>query len=120
MRRAFAFILTALLIPSFAHAQSFDGKYEGKLLLTKGGAECGPTSDEFVLEVKGAAVRIVRGNTPFEGKIESDGQLFASGTQSGFPVEWRAQILATKTGLGTMIRTGSGIFCQFLISLKRT
>lgn len=119
--RSFSILLFGLLLSTFAHAQSFDGKYEGKMILTKGGDECGAKSDVFLLEIKGATIRIAsqRAEKPFEGKIQSDGQFFASGTaRNKAALEWRGQILATKTGLGTMLQKGSGI-CQFLLSLKR-
>lgn len=114
---------SALVFSTLAHAQSFDGKYEGKMILTKGGAECGASSDVFLLEVKGSGIRISsqRAEKPLEGRIQNDGQLFAGGTGRGnFALEWRAQILATKTGLGTLLLTGNGIICQFLLSLKRS
>lgn len=120
--RSFVILFSALVFSNAALAQSFDGKYEGKLLLTKGADDCGAKSDVFLLEVKGSGIRIVspRAEKPFEGKIQNDGQLFASGAGRGnVTLEWRAQILATKTGLGTMLQKGSGI-CQFLLSLKRS
>ena len=122
MCRISAFLFAALIISSSAFAQSFDGKYEGKAILTKGGDECGAKADEFLLEVRGQNIRIVskRADKPIEGKIESSGQLFASGPGRGnVTLEWRAQILATKTGLGTLLQKGSDI-CQFLVSLKRS
>jgi hypothetical protein len=123
MRHMFAFLIAALLIPSFAQAQSFDGKYEGKAILTKGGDECGAKVEEFVLEVRGSNVRIASKRTakPVEGKIQNDGQFAASGTtSSNAPLEFRGQILAsTKTGLGSLLLKSDGI-CQFLTSFKRS
>jgi hypothetical protein len=119
--RSFVFLFSFLVFSSAAHAQSFDGKYEGKLILTKG-EDCGEKSEAFVLEVKGNKIRILspRAPKPLEGEIRPDGQLAASGPGRGnVTLEWRAQILATKTGLGTLLQKGSGL-CQFLLSLKRT
>jgi hypothetical protein len=118
--RSFVFLFSFLVFSSAALAQSFDGKYEGKLILTKG-EDCGEKSEAFVLEVKGNKIRIVspRAPKPLEGEIRPDGQLAANGPGRGnVTLEWRAQILATKTGLGTLLQKGSGL-CQFLLSLKR-
>jgi hypothetical protein len=123
MRHVFALVFAALVIPSFAHAQTFDGKYEGKMILTKGGDDCGAKSDEFALEVKGKAIRIVskRAEKPLAGEINDSGQFFASGTaQNKAALEFRGQILAsTKTGLGSVL-IKSGDICQFLTSFKRS
>jgi hypothetical protein len=120
--RSFVFLFLLLVFSSAASAESFDGKYEGKMILTKGGDECGAKSDAFVLEVKGGNVRIVsqRTDKPLEGKIQNDGQFFAGGTtRTKNPIEFRGQILAsTKTGLGSVLQKADGI-CQFLTSFKR-
>jgi hypothetical protein len=119
--RSFVIFLSALIFSPLAYAQSFDGRYEGKLLLTKGD-DCGEKSEAFAMEIKGKTIRIVsaRALKPIEGEIRDDGQFSASGPgRGGVTLEWRAQILATKTGLGTMLQKGSGI-CQFLLSLKRS
>jgi hypothetical protein len=120
MLRSFVLLFSILTFSSPASAQSFDGKYEGKLLLTQG-SDCGEKSEVFTLEIKGKTIRIVspRGTKPIDGEIQPDGQFFASGPgRGGVTLEWRAQILATKTGLGTMLQKGNGL-CQFLLSLKR-
>jgi len=115
--------LILLLSATPASAQSFDGKYEGKMILTKGGDECGAKSDEFVLDVKAGTARIVtkRAEKPLEGKIQNDGQFFASGpARNKATLEFRGQILAsTKTGLGSVLQKSDGI-CQFLTSFKRS
>jgi hypothetical protein len=121
--RSFVLLFSAFIFSAAAHAQSFDGKYEGKMILTKGGDECGDRSDEFALEVKGGNVRIVakRAATPIEGKIQNDGQFFASGpARNKATLEFRGQILAsTKTGLGSVLLKSAGT-CQFLTSFKRS
>lgn len=121
--RSFVFLFFALVFATSAYAQSFDGKYEGKMILTKGGDECGAKADEFTLEVRGSTVRLVskRADKPIEGKIQGDGQFFASGTgRNKAALEFRGQILAsTKTGLGSVLQKSDGI-CQFLTSFKRS
>ncbi len=121
--RSFVLLFFAFAFSTAAHAQSFDGKYEGKMILTKGGDECGAKSDEFTLEVKGGTVRIVtkRTDKPLDGKIQNDGQFFASGTaRNKATLEFRGQILAsTKTGLGSVLQKSDGI-CSFLTSFKRS
>lgn len=121
--RSFSLLFLFLVLSSSAHAQSFDGKYEGKAILTKGGDDCGEKVDEFMLEVRSGNIRIVskRAATPLEGKIQNDGQFFASGAARNKAVlEFRGQILAsTKTGLGSLLQKSDGI-CQFLTSFKRS
>ena len=121
--RSFVLLFSALFFSTAAYAQSFDGKYEGKMILTKGGDECGAKSDEFSLEVKGGNVRIVtkRADKPLDGKIQNDGQFFAGGVASNkAALEFRGQILvSTKTGLGSVLQKSDG-FCQFLTSFKRS
>lgn len=119
--RSFVLLFSFLAFSAPASAQSFDGKYEGKILLTQGGSDCGEKNEAFVLEVKGKTIRITspRATKAIEGEIRADGQWSASGPgRGGVMLEWRAQILATKTGLGTMLQKGSSL-CQFLLSLKR-
>jgi hypothetical protein len=121
--RSSVLFLFVFLLPSLAHAQTFDGRYEGKLLLTQG-SDCGEKSEVFQAEVKGKTIRIVspRASKPFEGTIQDNGQFFATGNYSAagknVTLEWRGQILATKTALGTALLKSDG-FCQFLLSLKR-
>jgi|GEM_PF-2206151 len=120
-----AFLFSTIVFISAAHAQSFDGKYEGKAILTKGGDDCGAKVEEFVLEVRGGNVRIAskRTDKPVEGKIQNDGQFLASGTTAKkAPLEFRGQILAsTKTGLGSLLLKSDGDnLCQFLTSFKRS
>jgi hypothetical protein len=116
-------LFSAFIFSAAAHAQSFDGKYEGKMILTKGGDECGAKSDVFLLEVKGSTARIVsqRMENPLERKIQNDGQFFASGlARNKAAIEFRGQILAsTKTGLGSVLQKSDGI-CSFLTSFKRS
>jgi hypothetical protein len=122
--RSFVLFFSAFLFSSLAHAQSFDGRYEGKLLLTQG-ADCGDKSEVFQAEVKGKTIRIFspRASKPFEGTIRDNGQFFATDNYSAggknVTLEWRGQILATKTALGTAFLKSDG-FCQFLLSLKRS
>ena len=119
--RIFLILLSPFVFSSLAHAQSFDGRYEGNLILTRDGGDCGDKTEKFRAEVKGANIRIfsARADKPSDGKIQSDGQLFASGPgRGGATLEWRAQILATKSGLGSLL-IKSGVLCQFLLSLKR-
>jgi hypothetical protein len=115
---AFILVLSSLS----ASAQSFDGKYEGNLLLTRDGGDCGDKAQKFQAEVKGKSIRIVspRGDKPFEGEIAADGQFFASGpARNKSTLEWRGQILAsTKSALGSMLLKNANP-CQFLLSLKR-
>ena len=121
--RSFVLFLSVFVFSISAHAQSFDGRYEGKLLLTQGN-DCGEKSEVFQAEVKGKTIRIVsaRASKPFEGTIQDNGQFFATGNYSSggknVTLEWRGQILATKTALGTALLKSDG-FCQFLLSLKR-
>ena len=121
--RSLVLFFSVLVFSSFAHAQSFDGRYEGKLLLTQGN-DCGEKSETFQAEVKGKTIRIVspRASKPFEGAIQDNGQFFATGSYSAggknVTLEWRGQILATKTALGSALLKSDGL-CQFLLSLKR-
>ena len=123
--RSFVLLLSFLVLSSPAFSQSFDGKYEGKAILTKGGDDCGAKVEEFALEVRGGNVRIAskRTDKPVEGKIQNDGQFLASGTTAKkAPLEFRGQILAsTKTGLGSLLLKSDGDnLCQFLTSFKRS
>jgi len=121
MRCMFAILLAALVIASPASAQNFNGRYEGNLLLTRDGGECGSKSEKFQAEIRGKTVRITsqRMERPLEGEIRADGQFLVSGAGSGnSTLEWRAQILSTKTGLGTLLLRRGDSFCQFLLSLK--
>lgn len=122
MRCMFAIFFAALVISSPASAQNFDGRYEGNLLLTRDGGECGNKSEKFQAEVRGKIVRITseRMERPLEGEIRADGQLFVSGAGRGnAALEWRAQILSTKSGLGSLLLRRGDNICQFLLSLKR-
>ena len=120
--RLFALPLVILLSTFSASAQSFDGRYEGNLLLTRDGGDCGEKIEKFQAEIKGSKIRIVtaRASSPLEGDIESSGQFVVSGTaRNDATLEFRAQILSTKSGLGSMlVRRGDNI-CQFLLSLKQ-
>jgi len=118
--RSFLLFFSAFVFSVSAHAQSFDGRYEGKLILTQG-SDCGEKSEAFAAEIKGKTVRIAsaRSDKPVEGQIQDNGQFFLTGPGRGnVTLEWRGQILATKTGLGTLLHKGSST-CQFLLSLKR-
>jgi len=119
----FVILFSALTFVSPASAQNFDGRYEGNLLLTRDGGDCGDKSEKFQAEVRGKIVRITsaRNEKPLEGEIRTDGQLFVSGAgRNNATLEWRAQILSTKTGLGSLLLRRGDSFCQFLLSLKRT
>lgn len=108
-----------------AHAQSFDGRYEGSLVLTRGGGDCGDKTQKFSAEIKGATIRIssALSNKSFEGKIGADDQFFASSNVAfrgrNVTLEWRGQILSTRSGLGSMLIKSEGL-CQFLLSIKQT
>lgn len=117
-------LFSALLVISIAapaSAQSFDGKYDGNILLTRDGGNCGDKIQKFQAEVKGKTIRIVspRGDKPFNDEIAADGQFLASGPGRGGPMEWRGQILATKSALGSMLIRNEGL-CQFLLSMKQS
>jgi hypothetical protein len=118
--RSFLIFFSVLVFSTAVSAQNFDGRYDGNLLLTRDGGDCGSKAEKFQAEVKGKSIRIVspRGDKPFEGEI-ADGQFFASGPgRNKATLEWRGQILATKSALGSMLlKTGNP--CQFLLSLKR-
>lgn len=118
----FVILFSALTFVSPASGQNFDGRYEGNLLLTRDGGDCGDKSEKFQAEVKGKIVRITsaRNEKPLEGEIRADGQFLVSGAgRNNATLEWRAQILSTKTGLGTLLLRRGDSLCQFLLSLKR-
>lgn len=118
--RILLFVAIAFL-SSPAHAQKFDGRYEGNILLTRDGGDCGDKTQKFQAEVKGKTIRITspRADKPLEGEIANDGQFFVSGPGRGnTKLEWRAQILSTKSGLGSMLQRRGDSLCQFLLSLK--
>lgn len=120
----FLFVSFFLLTSLSANAQSFDGRYDGTLLLTRGGDECGDKSQKFRAEIKGATIRIIgqRTDKPFEGTIAADGQFLANGAYSirgsNVTFEWRGQILSTKSGLGSLLMRGEHL-CQFLLSIRQ-
>ncbi len=121
MRCSSALLLAALVIPVSASAQSFDGRYDGNLLLTRDGGDCGDKIQKFQAEIKGRAVRITsaRSEKPLDGEIESDGRFLVSGPGRGnATLEFRAQILSTKSGLGSLLILRGENVCQFLLSLK--
>src|SRR5690606_31290837 len=104
-----------------ASAQNFDGLYDGSLLLTRDGGDCGDKTQKFLAEVKGRTIRIMspRAEKPIEGEIGSDGQFFISGPGRGNTrLEWRAQILSSKSGLGSLLLRRGDSICQFLLSLR--
>jgi len=121
LRSLFLFsVLLFLLSP--AAAQSFDGRYDGNLLLTRDGGDCGRKAEKFQAEIKGRTIRItsLRAEKPLDGEIESDGGFFVSGPGSGnVKLEFRAQILASKSGLGSLLLLRGETVCQFLLSLKQ-
>jgi hypothetical protein len=129
MKRAHAITwiasLAALLtLFSFANAQTFNGRYEGNLLLTTRSDDCGDKTQKFRAEVTGAIIRISSplSNKAFEGEINANGQFFAQGSYAfrgrNVALEWRGQILSTKSGLGSLLMR-SDPPCQFLISIKQ-
>jgi hypothetical protein len=122
MRRVSALLFAALVISFPASAQNFDGRYEGNLLLTRDGGDCGNKAEKFQAEIKGKLIRITspRMDKPLEGEIAGDGQFLVSSTGRGnTKLEWRAQILSTKSGLGSMLARRGDSVCQFLLSLKQ-
>ena len=62
--RSFALFFSVFVFSSFAHAQSFDGRYEGKLLLTQG-SDCGEKSETFQAEVKLSLIHISEPTRPY-------------------------------------------------------
>lgn len=121
LRSLFLFsVLLFFLSP--AAAQSFDGRYDGNLLLTRDGGDCGDKIQKFQAEIKGNRIRITsaRADKPLDGEIESDGRFFVGGPGRGHvKLEFRAQILATKSGLGSLLLLRGETVCQFLLSLKQ-
>lgn len=119
--RSFVILLFILFLPFPASAQSFDGRYDGTLLLTRDGGDCGNKTEKFQAEVKGRIIRIAspRAEKTLEGEIGSDGQFLVSGAGRGnVTLEWRAQILASKSGLGSLLQRRGDSLCQFLLSLR--
>ncbi len=119
--RSFVILLFILLLPLPASAQSFDGRYDGTLLLTRDGGDCGNKTEKFQAEIKGRIIRITspRAEKTLEGEIGSDGQFFVRGNGRGnATLEWRAQILASKSGLGSLLQRSGDSLCQFLLSLR--
>lgn len=121
MLRSLLLFFIFLFLSSPASAQSFDGRYDGNLLLTRDGGDCGDKIQKFQAEIKGRAVRITsaRSEKPLDGEIESDGRFLVSGPGRGnATLEFRAQILSTKSGLGSLLILRGENVCQFLLSLK--
>jgi len=120
--RSFALPLVVVFFSFSALAQNFDGRYDGTLLLTRDGGDCGEKIEKFQAQIKGAKIRIVtaRAASPLEGEIESDGRFLVSGKgRNDATLEFRAQILSTKSGLGSLLIRRGDNFCQFLLSLKQ-
>lgn len=52
MRCMFAILFAALVLSSPASAENFDGRYDGDLLLTRDGGDCGDNICQFQLSLK--------------------------------------------------------------------
>lgn len=112
----------ALLIAVPAQAQSFDGRYDGKLTLA-GGDNCGEAA-EFWAEVKGNSIRVYspRAQRAFDGVINSSGRFIVGGmiatASDRLTLEWNGQIGTEDRSLGTLTLRGNAV-CQFLFSLQK-
>jgi hypothetical protein len=119
--RNFILVFSALAFTTLAHAQSFDGRYTGRLEFVKG-ENCGDKNEFFWAELKGKSINIFSGRAQrlYTGDVK-DGAFKVSGsyhpTEKQVKLEWTGKVSGGRlTGNFT---TSSGAGCQFKFSLGK-